>query len=63
MRLSSQLALEFFGHTDAASHDHHVDVIGSPLQKQVAHVSAHHIALHVQVVGYAADGLEYILVK
>lgn len=63
MRLASQLALEFFGHTDAASHDHHVDVIGSPLQKQVAHVSAHHIALHVQVVCHAADGLEYILVK
>ena len=49
--------LQAAGHLDAAAHDDHVDILRRPLKKNVAHIAAHHIALHAQLVG----GLAYLM--
>ena len=47
----------------AAAHHHHVDVARWPFEEEVAHVSAHHVALKAEPVGRVGYGVEYVLVE
>ena len=61
--LASEPLFQCVGHLDAAAHNHHVDVVRGTFQKQVAHISAHHIALHPQRVCGIAYFVKNVLVK
>ena len=45
------------------SHNDDVDVVAGTFQEDVAHVTAHDIALHAEMVGSSTDLVEYRLVK
>ena len=63
MRLFSEFFLHQFGHTDAAAHHHHVDVFRRAFEEDVAHVAAHHIAFHAELVGTVANQVENLAVE
>ena len=43
------------GELDAAPHGHEIDVVGMTVEKNVSHVSSHHIDLAVHFIGYFAN--------
>ena len=55
MRLLAQFLPECLGHRDAAAHDDDVDVLRGTFEEEVAHVSAHGVALQSQLVGRLGD--------
>ena len=58
MRLLAQFLPECLGHRDAAAHDDDVDVLRGTFEEEVAHVSAHGVALQSQLVGRLGDFVE-----
>ncbi len=50
-------------HFDATSHHHDIDVIGRLLQKDVAHITSHHIALHPQGISYFRQKSKQFIIK
>ena len=58
----SQLTLQCLGHLDAAAHDDDIDIVGGPLEENVAHIAANDIAFHAQMVGHLAYLVEDVLV-
>ena len=63
MGLAAKLAAKGIGNLYAAAHHHHVDVVGRALKEDVAHISAHNIAVEGQLVGSVADKMEYVFVE
>ena len=57
-RLAFEPRRECLCHCNAAAHDNNVDVVGGALEEKVAHVAAHEVALHSQVVGGGRKGVE-----
>ena len=50
----SQPCGQLIGHTYAGAYYPAIDVLGRPLQVEVSHISAYHIAFHAQTVGRLA---------
>ena len=63
MCLTAEFLLQQLCHFNAASHNHHIDVLRRTLEEDVAHVATHHIALHAEFVGAAANQVENVLIK
>ena len=61
--LASEPLRQRVSHLYAAAYDHHVDVVGRTFEEYVAHISAHHIALHAQPVGGVSYFVKNVLVK
>ena len=51
---ASQPCSQLLGHTYAGAYHQAIDVLGRPLQVEVSHISAYHIAFHAQTVGRLA---------
>ena len=49
------------GGLDAVAYHHDVDIIGRPVQEEVAHITANQVAGVSQTVGRFADGVEDVL--
>ena len=49
------------GDLDAAAHGDEVDVVAGPLEKDVADISAHDVALAAQLVGHLAHQVKHVL--
>ena len=62
MSLPPHHPLQFLSHGDAASHDHHVDIVRWPFEEDIPHVAPHHIALQPQTVCGLTDLMEYLLI-
>ena len=62
VRLVAENALQLFCHLDATAHNNNVNVVGGTLEENVAHIPAHDVAFHVQMVGYTAYLVEDVLV-
>ena len=58
MRLAPQHAFQLLRHHYAATHDHHVDIVGRAFEENVAHIATHHVALHPKTVGRLANLVE-----
>ena len=54
---------QFFSHRDAATHDHHVDIIGGALEENVTDIAAHHITVEPQTTCGLADQVEDLLIE
>lgn len=63
MCLAPQHCLKARGHLNAATHHHHIDIVGRPLQKEVAHISAYHIAGQMQRIGCLRYLVKYISIE
>ena len=63
MGFSAKPTLHLFCQHNAAAHDHHIDVVRGSFQENIAHVTAHHIAFHAQVVGSLANQMKDVLIE
>lgn len=52
MGLLAQPLLQGLGHFNAATHHHHVDVVGRPFEKKVANIATHNVTFQLQGIGH-----------
>ena len=62
MGLAPHHTLQFLGQTDAAAHDHHVDIIGGALEEDVPHIAPYDVALKAQAISRLTDLPKHLLV-
>ena len=63
MRTLAQPTAQRLGHGNAAAHHNHIDILGRTLQKNVANVSAYHVAFQPKLVCRRGYLLEYIVTE
>ena len=62
MSLAAKRVLQFLSHLNAATNNDYVDIVAGTFKKDVAHITAHDIALHAQPISRIAYLVEYFLI-
>ena len=63
MGLATKTLFQRRRYFDATSHHYHVDVVRRTLEKNVSHISSHHITFKAEVVSHTGDKVENVFVK
>ena len=63
MRAATQRLAVSLGHLQTAAHNHHINILAGTIQKQVSHISTHHITLQPQTVSSLRQQPELLAVK
>ena len=62
MRTATQAVAQRLGDLDAATHDHHVDILRRPLKKEVTDIPTHDIGFYAHLIGNISDKMKEVRV-